>query len=379
MRRSKNRGITEGSYRWIVYSVLLTTMVAFVVSIWDSHLYIGGDVMIPLTPTNNIKNLSTWYNGEESFHYVYLYWYGLYYILSFCGISPAVSQKVVIVLLVVLGYVSTYALQRECFKGTEYDKWELGHLAAVIFTFSPIHFIVIPGYMPVYGFPVCLYLLLKYINTGKGSYSFLFAISVGAFFFVDLPQPKILIVFGVTACLFAFAYAMAGYVPIGRVSRRVLVGGGLSVLMNCWALMPIAYVSLYGDFGERLISAVASHGGDADLAIASLPYIMRFFNGNVIKYYDKAGGFLTGNMFTAWSFGLWILILVGVVYLRKGSRERALYLGLLWSLMLVIFVAKGSNKPLGEVYRMAIIEVPLTGYSGRRVSCDGQCYITRCC
>ena len=68
--------------RYWYYLLVIFPLVIFVYSIQGHNFYIGGDVMVPLNPVNNIQRIFLWDNGIESFRYVGFFWFAFYYLFS---------------------------------------------------------------------------------------------------------------------------------------------------------------------------------------------------------------------------------------------------------------------------------------------------------
>ena len=143
------------------YLLIIFPLLIFIYSICDRNFYIGGDVMIPLNPTSNILKIFLWDTGVESFNYVGFFWFAFYYLFSLIGISAFITQKILLVLLLTIGFTFTYLSYKELFRDTKYSDDKLALLAAVIFTFNPIYFLLVNACLFLYGFPVCFYFLIK--------------------------------------------------------------------------------------------------------------------------------------------------------------------------------------------------------------------------
>ena len=315
--------------------------------------------MVPLNPINNIRRvLFLWNNGVESFEYAGFSWFAFYYPFSLMGIPAFVTQKILLALLLIIGFTFTYLSYRVLFRDTKYGDAKLAFLAAVVFTFNPIYFLLLNAYLPLYGFPVCFYFLIKFVQKGKISYAVLFSVLLNFFFFSDLPQPKLLIVFGI-ACLFVtFLYRQIKAISFKDISIRLIMVFSLGILLNSWVLIPLLRSMFFG-VGATFASNLATHGGDADFGIATLPYIARFFNYSILKYYPHLEHFLTSPVFVIWTFIQWIILVLGILFVAKDRKAKKLICTLLISILFIIFIAKGSNPPFGQLYRYVIVHFPL--------------------
>lgn len=340
------------------YLLIIFPVLIFIYSIWDHNFYIGGDVMVPLNPLNNIQRIFLWHNGLESFSYAGFFWFAFYYLLSLIGFPAFVTQKILLVLLLIIGFTFTYLSYRELFRDTKYDDDKLAFLAAVIFTFNSIYFLLVSTYLPLYGFPVCFYFLIKFLQKGKILYAILFSVLLNFFFFTDLPQPKLLIIFGI-ACLFlVLLFRQMRAISFKDISIRLTIIFSLSILLNLWVLIPLLHNMFFG-VGATFARNLATYGGDADFKTATLLYIARFFNYIIIKYYPHLEHFLTSPVFVIWTFTQWIILVSGIFFVAKDRKGQKIIYTLLIPILFFIFIAKGSNPPLGQLYRYAIIHFPL--------------------
>ncbi len=335
-------------------------LLVFIYSIWDRNVYIGGDIMIPLDPINNFDRIYSWDNGLESFRYAYVLWFGFYYLLFLVGIPVFITQKVLLVLPLTIGFTFTYLLYKELFGNTKYGDPSLAFLSAVIFTFNPIYFMLPTGYLPLYGFPICYYLLIKFVQKGTLAYAGVFSLSLNWFFFVDLPQPKQLIVFSVSSLFLLMVYKQVTETKVRTICVRLMIVATVAFFLNSWVFFPLINSLLFGSM-RSIAGNVASHGGDADLGVSSLLYITRFINYNTIRGYPQVSAFLTGPAFIVWSFAQWIIVGAGMIYARYRREEMGHFLILtcVGAVLSFILIAKGSNPPFGDMYREIILNVPL--------------------
>lgn len=340
------------------YLLVIPPLFIFVFSIWDRNFYIGGDVMIPLNPLNNIWKIFLWNNGIESFQYAYFFWFAFYYLFSLIGFSAFIIQKILLVLLLIIGFTFTYLSYKEFFRNTKYSDDKLAFLAAVIFTFNPIYFLLVNAYLPLCGFPVCFYFLIKFLQKGKILYAVLFSILLNVFFFIDLPQPKLLIVFGV-ACLFlALLYQQMRAVSFKNISIRLIIIFSLGILLNLWIFISIFH-SLFFGVAATFAKNLVTYGGNADFKTATVLYTSRFFNYNIVRCYPHLKHFLTRPVFILWTFTQWIILVSGIFFVAKDRKGQKIIYTLLIMILFFIFIAKGANPPFGQLYRYAIIHFPL--------------------
>lgn len=341
------------------FIILIIPIIIFIYSMWDNRYYIGGDVMIPLHPLNNLYKVFMWTGGMESLHFLHLFWYLYFAAFEVLGISSLIAQKVFIILLLAVGFVFTYLLHKELFLDTPYADKKTSYLSALVFTFNPIFFLLVTSYLPLYGFPVCLYFFLKYLrDKRKIIWGLLFSIAVNFFFFIDLPQPKMLMVFAIPLLFLIFIE-----VYIRKYSKNLLLKNIFWLIVvfvgvNFWAILPLVSSTLFGSV-KGFSGKVASHSGNADLNTASLSYIMRFYNLTIVNYYQYLGEFLTSWYFALWSFGLWGVLVTGFFIHKKKDLVGKIYIVLALAVLVLLFISKGPNPPFGDIYRFGVVKIPL--------------------
>lgn len=347
---------------WI-YIIPFVLLALFIFSIWDSNYYIGGDFIFPLKPADNIlRTMSTWdeqNGGAGFFNYVLFFWEGVFYLISLFNLPPFLNLKIFIVLTYIVGFTSMFLLYEALFKGTRYATRKFALLAGLLFILNPVTVLVLVGTLPLYGIVVCLFFLVKYLDTKNVLYGVLFSFFVGISFFPDLPQAKLLIVF-----ILAITFLLLLYIMLRRVSVKSLVAplgilAILTFLLNACLLVPfvggtIGAKGLY----QNYTSTVTVYNGDADLLSASLPYITRFFNSNLINKSTELGVFLGSPIFSIWTFFLLFIAILSAILVRDKNEKRIVYL-CLTAFIVFVFMAKGANPPFGEPYRWLLYNIPV--------------------
>ena len=340
------------------YLLLIGALALFVWSILDKNYYIGGDVMFPIYHTDFFKKIFLWNNGGESLEYMHFFWYMFFGLLRQTGLSGYVAQKILIVALQIIGFSFSYLLSKELIfdKNTkEENKWAI--LSGAIFTFSPIYFLLVTAYLPLYGFPVCLYLLVRYLKKRSFALEIIYAFCLNFFLFIDLPQPKIIIIFFAVCLCSIFLISKTKQVNFWPLFLSFVRLNLSALVLNAWIIFPYLQSVLHGSVA-RFSGNLASHHGTADIGSASFLYIFRFFNYSVTTIYPAIGRYLLSIPFTFWSFFCWFVIGVGLLERSNLKTQKAKVI-LLFSILIFMFLAKGPNPPFGEIYTKLVISVPL--------------------
>ncbi len=338
-------------------------LIVFILSIWDKNFYLGGDFIFPLKPQDNLlRSLYLWEeqnNGFSFFKYMLLFWQLPFFFLNLLGVPTYLGVKIFIVCFYILGFICCYFLYKTLFKGTKYEENKLALFAALFFLLNPSAILVLVGTLPLYGFPICLFFLLKFLETKKTSYLLLFSFFINISFFPDLPQAKLLITFCLATFFLVLTYGYIQKISVIKLFQRLFLLSILTLLLNAFVFLPFVNDTLgakgiYGQYSKE----VTVYDGNADLYSAALPFTMRFFNSNLIDKESSLGKFLSSPIFIIWSFSLWLFALLTTIFIKDKKAKTILFF-LLVPLVLFIFIAKGPNPPFGEVYRLMLAKIPV--------------------
>ncbi|CAN5194933.1 hypothetical protein BH11PAT1_BH11PAT1_0120 [soil metagenome] len=339
------------------YLWLLPTLLFFVllISLLDRNFYIGGDNVLPLYPKNNIlKTIFVWKEenrGLSFFQYTLLFWQIPFFILSLCGIPPDIGIKIYVLLIPVTGFISTYLLYLFLFSNTKYERKELGVVAGFIFTLSASALLILPTTIFLSALPLCSYFALKYIDTRKFRYAVIFSFAIGFAYFAHLPQAKYCIIFSINFLFILLLYKLLKQKSFLYLVASLVLLIAITGLLTAPIIIPFLFDSFRpGGIYNYFSANFTNYNGDADLHSAALPFTSRFFNSNLMNDTSSLGRFFGSNLFTYWSFILWIVAFIPL-FIVKRKKEKAIVYLLFSGLLIFIFIAKGSNPPFGEIYR----------------------------
>lgn len=335
--------------------VIAVLMILFAYTIFDGNYYIGGDVMIPLYKGDILNKIYLWNSAGDSLEFLHLFWYLYFGFFSLINISGDMAQKILIITLFVVGFMSTTLLFKEVFANKYSQRW--AYLSGLIYVLSPIYFLLVTAYLPLYGFPLCLYLLVRHLKDPGSKYVFLYSLAVNFFLFIDLPQPKIIIVFLMTCIGTGVLLRHNLKINYLDMIKSFFQINFFALLLNMWVVLPYIY-SIFGGQISGFSGNVSAHNGTADLHTANAINISRFFNYSIVRIYPIIGNYLLSIPFTVWSFINLGLLAVSLWYSRKTVSRKNKALLLLFFLV-ATFMAKGPNPPFGEVYTKLILDFPL--------------------
>ncbi len=357
------KNIKENCLKYFYLLITFSIFGFFIFSIWDKNYYIGGDFIYPLSPQNNIKkSIFIWEEGNNGFSffgYVLLAWQAPFLLLSWLQIPSYLMVKIFTIVIYLLGFFASFGLFKLLHPSNNKknnNNWPL--LVAILFFLNPAAILVIVGTVPLYGIPICLFLILQFIDKKKIIYALLFSYFFNISFITDFPQVKFSIVFFFSLIFTLIYYIRVRQVKFKKVFFRLVVLGLLTIILNAYVVIPfIRDVFGPGGIYNYYSKEVVVYDGNADIFSASLPFTSRFFNSNLINKNTSLGKFLSSPFFIIWTFFLWFLIILNAFLVKKRSKKIKIYL-LLTFLLFFIFLAKGSNPPFGEVYKFLLFHLP---------------------
>ncbi len=346
----------------IIFFLPLIPLIIFLISIWDRNFYIGGDLIFPLAPQNNLlKAIYLWQEengGLSFFRYMFLIWHVLFLVPSFFKIPADVGIKIVIVFFYVIGFIFTYLTYRILFKKTRYNEKIIALTAAMIFILNPTAILVVIGFHPLYSFPVCAYFLLKYLERKNFLFLLPFALFFNFGFLSDLPQAKSLITFSIGLFFLILLYKFLNKLSFWKILKTLFPATMIVILLNAFVLLPF----INDAFGRREVfkqyaQSVTTYNGMTDVPSAALPFTMRFYNSNLVDGVSRLGQTLSNPSFLLWSFFIWV-ILLWFCFLEKDKHKKKITYLLLAVTCFYFFLAKGANPPFGEIYKYFLFNVP---------------------
>lgn len=346
-------------HKYILIGILWVLPLGYLWSlINDGRYYIGGDVMIPLNAAENLKKIALWHSGRESLHYLHTFWYLYYYFFELAGISSQLAQKILIIALFGISSYFVYKLHRLLFQNSKFGEGYWPYISAFIFLYNPIHFLVVPTYLPLFGFPIVGYIFARYIYKPSVMWGILYAFALNFFFFIDLPQPKMIILFVIFALMLIYLIKIS--IPQLKYSTllvRLIRLCFITIGLNLWIIFPYVYSIFHGEI-SGFSGQIASHNGEADLNTAQLLYIARFFNLSITIDFPHIRSFLFGIGFTFWSIFL-VIIAFSPFFYKLPERLSKTTFAIYSFAIFIFFLAKGPNPPFGFIYRMLIIHIPI--------------------
>jgi len=341
----------------------LIPIVIYIISIWNGNYDTFGDTSVPLNPLSNIeKSLYIWEldkHGVSQWRYMYLLWQLPFYFLSLLGIPPYASIKIYMVGIMVIGFIFAYLFFITFFKKTKYENKKLGILFSFIFVLSAGSIDILPTTIFLSALPLCAYLLIKYLDTGKIRYIIFFSIAINYSYFAHLPQAKYLGVLLGELFFILLLYIQVRSVSLKNLTVKLINLFIFTLLLNSFVLAPFLYESFkssgtYGFYTQN----VDVYNGNAELNTALLPYITRFFTSSLVNDVSSLGRFLGSGLFSFWTFLLWIIAFFSIFLVKNRKERNIIYLCIL-GFVSFMFLAKGPNPPFGEIYKFLLFNVPI--------------------
>ena len=341
----------------------LLPILIYAISMWNNNYDTFGDTSVPLNPLNNIeKSIYLWElvnHGANTWRHMYLLWQLPFYFLSHLGIPPYATIKIYMVSIMVIGFTFAYLFYRTLFKNTKYENKKLGVLFSFLFVLSAGSVDILPTTIFLSALPLCSYLLIKYLDTGKIRYVFFFSIAINYSYFAHLPQAKYLFVLLGELFFILLLYWQVRSVRLKNIAVKLVNLSILTFLLNAFTLTPFLYEAFRsGGTYSYLTENVTTYNGDAELLTATLPFVTRFFTSSLVNEGSHLGRFLGGELFSFWTF-LLLFIAIFSAFLVKSRKERNIVYICILGFVSFMFLAKGPNPPFGEVYKFLLFNVPV--------------------
>lgn len=347
------------------YLVLLPILpiIIYVVSIWNNNYDTFGDTSVPLNPQSNIeKSTYVWElinRGMSTWRYMYLLWQLPFYVFSLFGIPANAGIKIYMVSIMVIGFVFSYLFFMTFFKNTKYENKKLGIFFSFIFVLCASSIDILPTTIFLSALPLCSYLLIKYLDTGKLRYITFFSLAINYSYFAHLPQAKYLFVLLGELFFILLLYKQVRSVGLKDLTLKLINISILTLLLNAFTLTPFFYEAFKsGGTYSYYTQNVDVYNGNAELNTATLPYITRFFTSSLVNDVSSLGRFLGSPLFAIWTFFLWIIAFFSIFLVKSRKEKNIIYLCIL-GFVSFMFLAKGPNPPFGEIYKFLLFNVPL--------------------
>lgn len=338
---------------------ILIAIVASHTLLWfqDGMLYFQGDAGIPYNPTKNLSMLYAWWErqaGFESWGFSQILIIPFFALLEKLGVSLVASQDIYIYLARAVAGCSMYYLS-SAFTTSRF----VNLLSALIYLFSPFQLglITIYVYLPYVFMPLILGLYIKGLNNKSKAHLLLSAIAL-IVLTCDFPNYRHYLIAIALLMLYSSYYALfysrETKDSIKYALRALILVGLTNILLTLWISLPIysllagagvgnmlANIGIdFGDYGWATILNVIRLRGSASLESGGATY---------------AGSLLENPILIISSFYLPVIAFALLLFRRK--LDRSVYF-LLVVIVLFLFIAKGTNTPLGGIYKWVVLHVP---------------------
>lgn len=346
-----------------IFLLPLIPISIYIISIWNNNYDTFGDHSVPLNPLNNIeKSLYVFEplnRGIGLWRYMQLLWQLPFYLFSLLGLPPYVSIKIYMVSIMVIGFIFAYLFFITFFKNTKYGTKMLGVFFSFVFVLSAASIDILPTTIFLSALPLCAYLLIKYLDTARIRYIVFFSLAINYSYFAHLPQAKYLFVLLGELFFILLLYRQVRNISLKNLTLKLISLSIFTLLLNSYVLAPFIYESLKsGGTYSYLTENVTVLNGNAELNTATLPYITRFFTSSLLGGDGSLARFLGSQLFTIWTFFLWIIAFYSIFLVKARKEKNIIYLCIL-GFVSFMFLAKGPNAPFDEIYRFLLFNVPL--------------------
>lgn len=329
------------------------------------YLINGGDFTFPLDPQNTFfRQLYTWgslsnsnsidMDASQAMPLLFPYYFFLL-ALNYVGFSLITIEKLYFIFIFMLAGFSMYYLTSILNFG-EYRRIAI-LVSTVYFMFNP--YTLSWGYGNTIGFlaygasPLILGLYIRALNSKKESfkYAVLFGIASLLFASTNANPPFVIAVIGIPITLYFFYYIFTNGINAAyKAIQYSIICLLLFILLNIWWILP-----MLNGLSEIKTTTVGSIG----LIPPSFSVSMSFFE--FIRAFGFWGWYLTYDGVHGITFainyiddiGLLVItflfpVLAFSTLISRQKNKFILYFALI--AILGIFLSKGVNRPLGEIY-----------------------------
>lgn len=321
-------------------------------------LYFQGDAGIPYSPTKNLSMLYAWWErqgGFESWGFSQAFILSFFVILEKLGVSLVVSQDIYIYIARAIAGGSIYYLSSAVTKNRF-----ICLSAAFIYLFSPFQLglLTIYVYLPYVFMPLILGLYIKGLNDKSKAHLLLSAI-VLSILISDFPNYRHYLIAIILFVLYSLYYVSLYYKRAEGILVYTLGSLGLvivfNVLLTLWVSLPVYSLLInvgtgsllrdigidFGDYGWATILNVIRLRGSASLESGGAIY---------------AGNLLESPILILSSFYLPVIAFTFLLFRKK--HDIFVYFFLVVG-GVFLFLAKGTNPPLGDIYKWVVLNMPL--------------------
>lgn len=313
----------------------------------------NGDVVIPLSPIENLVNLYTWIPnqlGMESYGAaaatLFLFFAGA----KLVGLNLVQTTATYYYCVYAIASVSMYYLAWLCLSNMRY-RGLAAVTAGLFYVVNPYVMIVIPAYLPYAFMPLILALYVRLVNGARmlpGSTMIAGAITIGVM--PDMPQYKMLLVAFTLMLMYSLWCIVIERMPWLRVAKAYMLTGLLAFVLNAWFYLPFLH-NLLGYQRLATLSAGVSIDSYGDKGWATVRELLRLLGG--AGFYAAAPygqDYLSRWWIPLTNFAIVSLAVLPVV-VKRPEKMALLFLGIG---LASIFFAKGSNPPFAQPYEWLV-------------------------
>lgn len=344
---------------------LITLLCAVIIAIWfkDGKLLATGEEgLMLINPIRNIELYKYSWNeiglgiaGPGSNVMIPFYNFELLILKS--GVPIWLFQPAIFFFLMFVGACSIYYLSNELFKNLVEDsiKIKLALIASIFYILNPVSLLgvwyrFLLGFMFFYALaPLFFYLFVVGVKNKRKIFIIIVPLITLLFSFA-FANPASILMLWFLPVIYSFSLSWPR-TPKGetRFNRYPLIYFGLMfifwVLINIWWIFPYIELSKIA-FGSEISPIHAVNTLKANSQDFTLDNVIRLIHGGFLYKNEAFGSIYKNPIFIVISWLIPIITIYGLLKLRRSQIK--LFFAL--SLILLLFVAKGTSFPLGQVF-----------------------------
>lgn len=277
------------------------------------------------------------------------------------GTSAKTANTISIFLIYFLPFIAMFFLLDRCLK----IEFKASILICLFYIFNPFSTIHLYGQMfwnlaLLFVLPIAFGLLYKYfLNYKKLFIYFGVFTALVSFSFAGIPYFAIFHIF-LLMSLIIISYLYENKLKAKRILMNFIILESSFILFNFWWLLPFvkfAFFDAHVFYTREIAINWISGGGFAIMNqllslrfLASYLFPSYYYSSSIVQFYD--------NNFVRIILYIPLLIIVGSLFIKNHKWQKA-KIAVLVTFLIVLFLTKGINEPLANVYIFLMKYAPL--------------------
>lgn len=326
----------------------------------DQFIYMQGDWLIPLDPLENLRHMFTWRQidgGVTSWAMTAWSLFGFFALFKALALPLYLIERLYIYFGHTLAAFGMYYLASSVTFPKERNR-TICLMAAFFYMFNLliVDFVTLYVHLPYTVMPFILGFWIRGLHSPTEIKNFVkYSLLINLFLFgivIDLPQYKMSLVMAFMLLTYTLFYLTFLKGSLKHTLKFILTGGSVTLLLNLWFLLPYTSYLKCGGFGTLTAPANIIFG---DYGYSTIRQLFRLLGNaafDIIKYFQP---YKSNPLMVLITYSI-PLLAWGALLFKKKSKP--VFFFAFFSLIF-IFLAKGTNPPLGNFYKWAVLNIPL--------------------